>query len=67
VLATVLGSSSEDCVVEGNVVADEGVGEGDKAPRDGDEGDLGRFSRGAQVEVGLLEFGWLRVATSAAM
>ena len=52
-LATVLSSSSEACVVEGNVVADEGVGEGDEAPRDGDEGDLGRFSDGAQVEIGL--------------
>ena len=55
-MATVLGSSREGGVVEGNVVADEGVGEGDEAPRDGDEGDLGRFSGDAQVEIGLLEF-----------
>jgi hypothetical protein len=33
-LATILGVSSEGGVVEGNVIADEGVGETDHAARD---------------------------------
>jgi len=56
-LATVLGLSSEACVFEGYVVAEEGVGEGDDASSAGDEGDFCGFSGGAQVEVDLLEAG----------
>ena len=56
-LATVLGLSSEACVFEGYVVAEEGVGEGDDASGYGDEGDFCGFSGGAQVEVDLLEAG----------
>src|SRR3984957_7376497 len=56
-LATVLGSSSEGVVVEGNVVADEGVCDADHSADDGDEGDFCGFSCGAQVEIDLLEPG----------
>src|ERR1700722_10303923 len=38
-LPTVLGLSSEACIFEGYVVAEEGVGEGDDASGYGDEGD----------------------------
>jgi hypothetical protein len=53
-LATVLRGSSEVCLIEGTVIADEGVFDADHSAGDGDKADLCGFSCGAPVEMQFL-------------